>query len=88
MFALTSIYRLDSQRTSSVCNLVKLLVKLGVSSISIYSDIRFKANMFISYFSMCYLFLFDIEAKIIKEVIRGNSFFLVLREVDCIEFFS
>ena len=36
MFALTCIFRLDYEKISSVCN----LLKLGMSSISLYSGIN------------------------------------------------
>ena len=70
MFALTYIFRLDYEKISLVCN----LVKLGESLISMCSGIHFIEDMFNSYFPMCYLFLFDVIAKDIHDVIkRGDS---------------
>ena len=76
IFALICTFGLDYEKISLVCN----LVKLEVSSISIYSDIYLIDDMFNSYFLMCYLFLFDVVAKDIHDVIKREDFCdLVLR---------
>ena len=84
MFALTCIFRLNYEKISLVCN----FVKLGMSSISMYSGFYLIEDLFNSYFSMCYLFLFDLVAKDIHGVIKRGFSFFVLSRVDCIAFLS
>jgi len=51
MFDLTCIYRLVYERISLVCN----LVKLGMCSISMYSGVRFIADM-VNFYSLVKMF--------------------------------